>query len=183
MEQPKGLIQDRNGKFVYMLENSLYDLFVPTQIYKRFKSFIVSQIFSKGRNDYTFYSTFTVLMLIVDDMLDASQSVEKISRKMTQVDRRIQMRDQGETKQIMGMEVYIDGNDSNVTVKWVFRHLRRKNFTYNGYTQMLCDNCNVYCNTCGLDTRRSITKYFSLRNCGKHVGGGITPQEIQNRAS
>jgi hypothetical protein len=130
MEQPKWLIQDRNGKFVYMLENSLYGLLVPTQIYKRFKSFIVSHIFSKGRDDYTFYSTFTVLMLIVDDILDARQSVEKISKKMTQVDRRIQMRDQGATKQIMGMEVYIDGNDSDVTVKWVFQHLRRKNFTY-----------------------------------------------------
>jgi hypothetical protein len=89
MEQPKGLIQDRNGKFVYMLENSLYGLLVPTQIYKRFESFIVSQFFSKGRNDYTFYSTFTVLMLIVNDMLDASQSVEKINKKMTQVDKRI----------------------------------------------------------------------------------------------
>ena len=83
MEQPKGLIQDRNGKFVYMLENSLYDLFIPTQIYKRFKSFIVSQIFSKGRNDYTFYSTVTVLMLYADDMLDASISMDKISKKMT----------------------------------------------------------------------------------------------------
>jgi hypothetical protein len=72
MEQPKGLIQDRNGKFVCMLDNSLYGLLVPRQIYKRFESFIVSQNFSKGRNDYTFYSTFTVLMLFADDMLDAS---------------------------------------------------------------------------------------------------------------
>jgi hypothetical protein len=38
---------------------------------------------------------------------------------MTQVDRTIQMRDQGATKQIMGMEVYIDGNYSDVAVKWV----------------------------------------------------------------
>ena len=72
MEQPKGLIQDRNSKFVYMLGNSLYGLLVPRQIYNRFESFIVSQIFSKGRNDYIVYSTFTILMLFVDDMLDAS---------------------------------------------------------------------------------------------------------------
>jgi hypothetical protein len=72
MEHPKGLIQDRNDKFVCMLENSLYGLLLPRQIYKRFESFIVSQNFSKGRNDYTVYSTFTVLMLFVDDMLDAS---------------------------------------------------------------------------------------------------------------
>jgi hypothetical protein len=68
MEQPKGLIQDRKGKFVFMLENSLYGLLVPREIYKRLESFIVSQNFSKGRNDYTFYSKFIVLMLFVDDM-------------------------------------------------------------------------------------------------------------------
>jgi hypothetical protein len=72
MEHPKGLIQDHNDKFVCMLENSLYGLLVPRKIYKRFESFIVSQNFSKGRIDYTVYSTFTVLMLFVDDMLDAS---------------------------------------------------------------------------------------------------------------
>jgi hypothetical protein len=72
MEQPKGLIQDHNGKFVCMLINSLYGLLVPRQIYKRFESFIVSHNFSKGRNGYTIYSTFTFLMLFVDDMLDAS---------------------------------------------------------------------------------------------------------------
>ena len=31
------------------------------------------------------------------------------------MDKKIQMRDQGATKQIMGMEVYIDGNDSDVS--------------------------------------------------------------------
>jgi hypothetical protein len=98
MEQPKGLIQDHNGKFVFMLENSLYGLLVPRKIYKRFEPFIMSHNFSKGRNDYTFYSTFTVLMLCVDDMLDESQSMDKISKKMTQVDRTIQMRDQEEAK-------------------------------------------------------------------------------------
>lgn len=34
-------------------------------------------------------------MLFVDDMLDASRSMDKISKKMTQVDRTIQIRDQG----------------------------------------------------------------------------------------
>jgi hypothetical protein len=75
IEQPKGLIQDRNGKFVCMLDNSLYDLMVPGKIYKRFESFIVSRNFSKGRSDYTIYSTFIVLMFFLDDMLDASRSM------------------------------------------------------------------------------------------------------------
>ena len=110
MEQPKGLIQDRNGKFVFMLGNSSYGLLVPRQIYKMFESFIVSQNFSKSSNDYRIYSTFTVLMFFVDDMLDASRSMDKINKKVTQMDRTIQMRDQGATKQIKGMEVYRDGN-------------------------------------------------------------------------
>jgi hypothetical protein len=241
MEQPKGLIQDHNGKFVCMLDNLLYGLLVPRQIYKRFESFIVNPNFSKGRNDYTIHSTFTVLMLFVDDMLNASRSVDKISKKMTQVDMTIQMRDQEATKQIMGMEVHRDGNDklwlefsrnivklvfiplafhykfsssighvykeenvmsrvssvggllyvmkwlrldvshandvvrymidSGVAVKWVLQRLRSTN---NGYTEMVCDNCNVYF-TGVLDIRRSITKYVSQHSCGRHVGGGVTP--------
>jgi hypothetical protein len=89
MEQPKGLIQDRNGKFVCMLDISLYGLLVPRQIYKRFESFIVSHNFSKGRNDYTVYSTFTILMLFVDEILYACRSMDKINNKMTQVNRTI----------------------------------------------------------------------------------------------
>ena len=47
---------------------------------------------------------------------------------------------------------------------------------------MVCDSCNVYF-TGVLDRRRSITKYVSQHSCGRHVGGGVTPQEIQTRAS
>jgi hypothetical protein len=93
-----------------MLDNSLYGLLVPRQIYKRFESFIVSHNFSKGRSDYTTYSTFTVLMFFADDMLDASLRMDTINKKMTQVDMTIQMRDQEAEKQIMGMEVLKYGN-------------------------------------------------------------------------
>jgi hypothetical protein len=192
-------------------------------------------------------------MLFVDDMLDTSRSKDKISKKMTQVDMTIQMRDQGETKQIMGIEVYKDGNgklwlefsmnivklvfiplafhykffssigpvykkekvmsrvslvggmlyvmkwlrpdvshandvfryviDLGVAVKWVLQCLRSTNVIDNGYTEMVCDNCNVYCNTSVLDRRRFITKYVLQHSCGRHVGGGVIPQEIQIRAS
>jgi hypothetical protein len=63
--------------------------------------------------------------------------------------------------------------NSCVAVKWVLQHLRRKNVTYNGYTEMICDNCNVYFT--GVLDRRSITKYVSQHSCGRHVGGGLTP--------
>jgi hypothetical protein len=98
MEQPKGLTKYRNDKFVCMLVNSMYGLLVPRKIYKRFEFFIVRKNFSKGRNDYIVYSTLIVLMLFADDMLDASQSMDKICKKMTQVERTIHMRDQGASK-------------------------------------------------------------------------------------
>jgi hypothetical protein len=72
--------------------------------------------------------------------------------------------------------------DSGVLVKWVLQRLRSTNFTYNGYTEMVCDNCNVYFIGV-LDRRRSITKYVSQHSCGRHVGGGVTPWEIQTHAS
>jgi hypothetical protein len=49
-------------------------------------------------------------MLFVDDMLNAIRSIDKISKKMTEVDKTIQMRDQEATKQIVGIEVHGDGN-------------------------------------------------------------------------
>jgi hypothetical protein len=64
-----------------------------------------------------------------------------------------------------------------VALKWVFQRLRRTNVTYYGYTEMVCDNCNVYFIAL-LDRRRSITKCVSQLSCGRHVEGGVTPQEI-----
>jgi hypothetical protein len=67
--------------------------------------------------------------------------------------------------------------DSGVAVKWVLQCLRSTNATCNGYTDIVCDNCNVYF-TGVLDRKRSITKYVSQHSCGRHVGGGVTLHEI-----
>jgi hypothetical protein len=72
--------------------------------------------------------------------------------------------------------------DSGAAMKWVLQHLRSTNVTYNGYTEMVRDNFNVYF-TGVLDRRISITKYVSQHSCGRHVEGGVTPREIQTRAS
>jgi hypothetical protein len=55
--------------------------------------------------------------------------------------------------------------DSGVEVKWVLQRMRRTNVTYNGYTKIVYDNCNVYF-TGVLDRRRPITKYVSQHICG-----------------
>jgi hypothetical protein len=62
--------------------------------------------------------------------------------------------------------------DSGVALKWVIQHLRITHVTYNGYTEMVCGNYNVYFIGV-LDRRRSITKYVSQHSCGRHVGGGV----------
>ena len=72
--------------------------------------------------------------------------------------------------------------DPGVVAKWVLQHLRSTNVTYNGYTKLVCNNCNVYFIGV-LDRRRSITTYVSKHCCERHVVGGVTPQEIQTHAS
>ena len=67
-------------------------------------------------------------------------------------------------------DVFIYVRDSGAAVKWVLQHLRNTNVTYNGYTKMVSDNCNVYF-TGVLDRRRVITKYVSQHSCGRDVGG------------
>jgi hypothetical protein len=78
-------------------------------------------------------------------------------------------------------DVVIYMTDSGVAVKWVLQCLRSTNVTYIGYTEIVCDNCNLYFR-CVLDRRIYITKYVSQHNCGRHVGGGVSPHEIQTRA-
>jgi hypothetical protein len=73
-------------------------------------------------------------------------------------------------------DVFRNMTDSGAAVKWAFQRLRSTNVTYNDYTNMVCDDCNVYCNTSVLYRRISITKYVSKNSYGRHVGGGVTPQ-------
>jgi hypothetical protein len=64
----------------------------------------------------------------------------------------------------------------------VLQRLRSKNVTYNCYSEIIYDNCNV--DFIGvLDRRRSITTYVSKQCCGRHVGGEVAPEEIQTHES
>jgi hypothetical protein len=119
MEQPEGLVKNCNGRFVCMLKNSLYGLMVPKQLYKRFESFMVSQKFSRGKYDYTIYSTFTILTLYIDDMIVASRSMVEISEIKAHLEMTFQMKDQGATKQILSGEVHIDDNNGNLWLQFI----------------------------------------------------------------
>jgi hypothetical protein len=72
--------------------------------------------------------------------------------------------------------------NSGGAVKWVLQSLRSKSVTYNGYNELLCDNCNL--DFAGiLDRRRSTLTYVSKHNFERHVGGGVISERIQTRAN
>jgi hypothetical protein len=88
------VVQDHKGRFVCKLRESLYGLKVPKKWYKMFDPFMVSQNFLRSEYNHCVYfeslenGTFIFLVLYVDDMLVASQSMFKISRlkaQMTQI--------------------------------------------------------------------------------------------------
>jgi len=85
-------VQNCKVRFVCKLDDSLYSLKVPRTLYKRLEYFMVSQNFSRGKYDYTINSTFTILMLFVDDMLIASQSMVEISEIKAHLDKTFQMK-------------------------------------------------------------------------------------------
>ena len=80
MEQPDGFVQDHIGRIVCKQKESLYGREVPRQLYRMFDSSLVSQVVSKSEYDRCVHDTFFILMLFVDDMFVASQSMAEISR-------------------------------------------------------------------------------------------------------
>jgi hypothetical protein len=67
--------------------------------------------------------------------------------------------------------------NSGGAVKWVLQSFRGTSVTYNGYSELICDNCNL--DFAGiLDRRRSTLTYVSKHCFGRHVGGGVIPEKI-----
>ena len=115
MEQPEGFVQNRNKKFVCRLKKSLFGLKQsPRQWYKKFDSFMMSQNYIRSEYDHCVYfkklsnGMFIILVLYVDDMLLASKSIIEINRLKAQMARTFDMKDLGEARQILGMEIFRD---------------------------------------------------------------------------
>jgi hypothetical protein len=65
-------------------------------------------------------------------------------------------------------------------VKWVLQCFRGTSVTYNGFSGLVCGNCNL--DFAGfLDRRRSTSTYVSKNHFGRHVGGGVIPHKIQTQ--
>jgi hypothetical protein len=71
--------------------------------------------------------------------------------------------------------------NSGEAVKWVLQSFRGTSVTYNGFSGLVCGNCNL--DFAGiLDRRRSTLTYVSKHHFGRHVGGGVIPKKIQTQS-
>jgi hypothetical protein len=98
--------------WVSKLNRSLYGLKQsPRQWYKRFDQFMIRQKYTRSQFDHCVYflklqdGTFIYLLLYVDDMLIACKSIVEIERLKTQLKNEFEIKDLGEAKKILGMEI------------------------------------------------------------------------------
>ena len=115
MSQPDGFKVAGKENWVCKLSKSLYGLKQsPRQWYKRFDQFMMGQKYTRSKYDHCVYlrklrdDSYIYLLLYVDDMLIASKSQVEIDKMKAQLSKEFEMKDLGETKKILGMEISRD---------------------------------------------------------------------------
>ncbi|GJT56454.1 retrovirus-related pol polyprotein from transposon TNT 1-94 [Tanacetum coccineum] len=115
MVQSEGFKVARKAYEVCKLHKSLYGLKQsPRQWYKRFDKFMMESKYTRSKYDHCVYlkklqdGSFVYLLLYVDDMLIASQCLDEIEKLKTQLKSKFEMKDLGEAKMILGMEIVRD---------------------------------------------------------------------------
>ena len=72
------------------------------------------KMYTRNKFDHCVYfrklqeGSFIYLLLYVDDMLIASKSKDEIEKLKTQLNQEFEMKDLGEAKKILGVEIYRD---------------------------------------------------------------------------
>ena len=101
------------GRFLCKIKVSLYGMKDPIQLYKGFDSFMLIQ---SEYNHFVYFKNLEngIFMLNVDNMLVASQNMVEITRLKARVGTIFHMKDRGEVKQILGIEVHIDRRYGNL---------------------------------------------------------------------
>nr|GEV91020.1 retrovirus-related Pol polyprotein from transposon TNT 1-94 [Tanacetum cinerariifolium] len=109
MRQPPGYEQ---GNKVCLLKKSLYGLKQsPRQWYRRFDEYMLSNGFKRSSYDICVYyrsyapGEYIYLLLYVDDMLIACKSKAEIGSTKSLLKKEFDMKDLGEAKKILGMEI------------------------------------------------------------------------------
>ena len=117
MKQPEGFEEKGKENHVCHLLKSLYGLKQsPRQWYKRFDSFMLAHDFTRSSYDSCVYykelvsGSFIYLLLYVDDMLVACKNMIEIHNLKKLLASEFDMKDLGEAKKILGMEIIRDRN-------------------------------------------------------------------------
>ncbi|GKC56115.1 transposable element, partial [Tanacetum coccineum] len=115
MVQPEGFKVAGKAHEVCKLHKSLYGLKQsPRQWYKRFDKFMMESKYTRSKYDHCVYlkklqdGSFVYLLLYVDDMLISSQSLDEIEKLKIRLKSEFEMKDLGEAKMILGMEIVKD---------------------------------------------------------------------------
>ena len=115
MEQPEGFVVEGKSELVCKLKKSLYGLKQsPRQWYKRFDHFMLETGFHQSIKDACVYfkrlenDCWVYLLLYVDDMLIASKDKAEINKLKEKLKAEFEMKDLGEAKKILGMEIVRD---------------------------------------------------------------------------
>ena len=131
MVQPDGFKAVGKEDWVCKLQRSLYGLKQsPRQWYLRFDSFMDEQKFTRSHFDHCVYfrklsdGSFIYLLLYVDDMLIAANSIGEIDKLKTRLNKEFEMKDLGDAKKILGMEITRDRDQGVVYLSQ--RHYLKK---------------------------------------------------------
>lgn len=123
MEQPEGYEDKDYPEKVCLLKRSLYGLRQsPRQWNTRFDEFIVSQGFVRSEYDICVYykeyeeDSYVYLLLYVDDILLASKSKVQVAELKKILSSEFEMKDLGDAKKILGMEITRDRERGTLTV-------------------------------------------------------------------
>ncbi|KAL4031342.1 hypothetical protein IC575_009619 [Cucumis melo] len=123
MAQPKGYEVKGKEDMVCRLHKSLYGLKQsPRQWYIRFDTFILKQGFHRNSYDACVYwkqsqkGTYIYLLLYVDDMILVSKDYAEICELKKQLSNEFEMKDLGELKRILGMDVKRDREKGLLTI-------------------------------------------------------------------
>ncbi|KAL4018000.1 hypothetical protein IC575_021587 [Cucumis melo] len=139
MAQPKGYEVKGKEDMVFRLHKSLYGLKQsPRQWYIRFDTFILKQGFHRNSYDACVYwkqsqkGTYIYLLLYVDDMILVSKDYAEICELKKQLSNEFEMKDLGELKRILGMDVKRDKEKGLLTISqesYVIKLLEKYNMS------------------------------------------------------
>ena len=123
MAQPHGFEVKGKENLVCKLKKSLYGLKqAPRQWYLKFDRFMQEHGYNRCHSDYCVYfkrlddDNYIILCLYVDDMLLARSNMDHIKGLKRQLAHAFAMKDLGETKQILGMNICRDRKNKKLTL-------------------------------------------------------------------